>query len=44
MVWREIEPLAVGAEAQRLDFGRAAQALLEQIVFEGQERDSLDGV
>ena len=32
----EIEALAVGSEAQRLNFIGAAQALFEQIVFEGQ--------
>jgi hypothetical protein len=39
-----VEPLAVSAEAQRFDFSRTAQALREQIVFQGQERNSLDGV
>jgi hypothetical protein len=39
-----VEPLAVGAKAQSLDFRSAAEALSEQIVFQGQERDSLDGV
>ena len=32
----EIEALAVGPEAERLDLGGAAQALFEQIVFERQ--------
>jgi hypothetical protein len=32
---REIEALAVGFEPQRFDFGDAAAALLEQVVFKG---------
>jgi hypothetical protein len=39
-----VEPLAISAEAQSLDFRGAAEALCEQIVFQGQERNSLDGV
>ena len=39
-----VEPLAISAEAQSLDFRRAAEALSEQIVFQGQERNSLNGV
>ena len=35
---REIEPAAVAAVAQRLDFADARQPLFEQVVFKGQIR------
>ena len=35
---RELEPAAVGAVSQRLDFANARQPLFEQVIFQGQIR------